>query len=82
MERAKTIYPDRKEPSHQWRPICLRWGPDGLLYTTLGYWLTVIDPKTLNSQAFDETSLIAIGADGHIYYAKGARLFRMKCKGA
>ncbi|MBE3595510.1 MAG: hypothetical protein IMW86_00525 [Hydrogenibacillus sp.] len=82
VERAKTIYPDRKEPSHQWRPICLRWGPDGLLYTTLGHRLTVIDPKTLNSQAFDETSLIAIGADGHIYYAKGARLFRMKCKGA
>jgi outer membrane protein assembly factor BamB len=77
VERARTIHPSNWKLSHYWRPVYLRWASDGRLFTTLGRKLTVIDPETLEAEVWDETSLMTIGLDGYIYYAKGSRLFRL-----
>ncbi len=64
--------------NHLWRPTYLHWGDDGLLYTTVGYNLTVIDPSTLEHKVLDTTALMVIGDDGHLYYTKGSRLARIQ----
>lgn len=62
----------------KFRPIYLRWGQDGLLYTTLARKLIVMDPETLHHEVIEEgpLSIMTLGVDGHIYYGKGSRLFR------
>lgn len=62
----------------KFRPVYLRWGQDGLLYTALGRKLVVVDPHTLDYEIVDhETlSIMTLGRDGHIYYGKGSRLYR------
>lgn len=79
LVKARLIYPSLYQFS-KWRPCFLRWGADGLLYTTLDRKLIVIDPATLEHRAVDEHphGLIAIGPDGHLYYAEGASLKRRK----
>ena len=61
-----------------WRPFYLRWGADGLLYTTIGRRVSVFDTSTM---AYDYLTgyagLATLGSDGDIYYASGSRLMKV-----
>src|SRR5690606_21247178 len=62
--KSRVIYPSNYR-AHVWIPIYLRWGDDGLLYTTLGSHITVIDPKTLAYQTVvKNVNFMALGKDG------------------
>ncbi|RDW20648.1 FIMAH domain-containing protein [Oceanobacillus chungangensis] len=69
--KSKNIYPDVTDYG-RWRPIHIRWGVDGLMYTTLAGKLTVVNPSTLELETLAETELMTIGDDGNIYYADGS----------
>ncbi|WP_052487396.1 OmpL47-type beta-barrel domain-containing protein [Gordoniibacillus kamchatkensis] len=62
-----------------WRPFYLRWGSDGLLYTTIGRQLIAFDPNTLAARQLvnGSVSLMTLGPDGSIYYALDAKLMKM-----
>src|SRR5690606_35758769 len=75
IERSRLIHPIRRDLTHYWRPVHLRWASNGKLFTTLGRQLTVIDPETLESEVWDSSSLMTLH-DGFVYYAKGSKLFR------
>ncbi|MBD2868718.1 FIMAH domain-containing protein [Paenibacillus arenilitoris] len=66
--KSKVIYPGVTDYG-RWRPIQMRWGADGYLYTTLAGQMTVIDPANLDSVALGAAELMTLGEDGHIYYA-------------
>ncbi|MDQ1910273.1 carbohydrate binding domain-containing protein [Paenibacillus sp. GD4] len=76
--KSKVVYPTLYNSS-KYRPFYLKWGQDGLLYTTLGRKLTVVDPASLaTKQLVDGTvNLMALGDDGSVYYALGAKLYRL-----
>lgn len=75
--KSKLIYPSTYAAS-KWRPIFLRWGTDGLLYTTLGRKLTVLDPDSMaHVKVMDNVHLMDIGDDGYVYYASGSHLFKL-----
>ncbi|MEL3970881.1 hypothetical protein AAEO50_01200 [Rossellomorea oryzaecorticis] len=63
----------------QWRPFFVRWDEEGMLYTTIGRKLTVIDPETMMSKQLigDTVNLMDIDDEGNIYYAKGADLMKL-----
>lgn len=74
LKKSKVMYQGASSGS-QWRPYFMRWGEDGLLYTTIGRSLTVFNPETLDSKKLVEsTSLMAIADDGGIFYSQGANL--------
>lgn len=64
----------------KFRPVYLRWGEDGLLYSALGRKLVVMDPDTLEYEIIDEgpLSIMTLGKDGNIYYSQGSQLYRRK----
>ncbi|NYE69517.1 Ig-like domain-containing protein [Microlunatus parietis] len=64
--------------NHLWRPIQLRWAADGLLYTTLGGNLTVVEPRSLKSRTLAATALMTLAANGDVYYADGPDLIRIR----
>ena len=66
---------DRLQP---WRPVQLRWAADGLLYTTLGGKLTVVEPRSLKSRTLAATALMTLAANGDVYYADGPDLIRVR----
>ncbi|MEG9295870.1 hypothetical protein V6B33_05370 [Mangrovibacillus sp. Mu-81] len=63
----------------QWRPFFMRWDEQGMLYTTVGRKLTVIDPETMMSKQLigDTVNLMDVDNEGNIYYAKGADLMKL-----
>ncbi|CAM3612916.1 cohesin domain-containing protein [Marinicrinis lubricantis] len=67
------------ERASSWRPFFMRWGDDGLLYTTIGRQLIAFDPETLASKQLvnEYVHLMTLGEDGSIYYAQGAELMRI-----
>lgn len=72
--KQRNIYPNVSSYG-RWRPIYLRWGDDGLLYTNLAENLIVIDPATLEYLSLGEKSgLMALGSDGNVYFANGPLL--------
>jgi len=72
--KSKEIYPNVVDYG-MWRPIHLRWGTDGLLYTDLYGKLTVVHPETLEYQALGiNTPLFTLGDDNNIYYASSTKL--------
>lgn len=69
--KSKVILPSTYSSS-KWRPHYIRWGKDGLMYTTLSRELVVIDPDNLQYKVFDELNgvdTMALSADGSVYYA-------------
>ncbi|MCY9665956.1 hypothetical protein M5X11_13435 [Paenibacillus alginolyticus] len=76
--KSKVVYPTIYNSS-KYRPFYLKWGQDGLLYTTLGRKLTVVDPATLQTKQLIEgtVNLLALGGDGSVYYTLGAKLYRL-----
>lgn len=76
--KSREVFPTDWKFGHMWRPIQMRWGDDGLLYTTLGRNLTVINPESLDHRVLAEkTELMTLGGDGYIYYAQGTELKRI-----
>ncbi|GIP39854.1 hypothetical protein J31TS4_31340 [Paenibacillus sp. J31TS4] len=75
--KSKNIYPTVTDFG-RWRPVYIRWGSDGLMYTTLAGKLTVIDPSDLDSVALATTSLMTLGNDGNIYYAADTKLMKVE----
>ncbi|WP_221566007.1 hypothetical protein [Alkalihalobacillus sp. TS-13] len=63
----------------QWRPFFIRWDDQGMLYTTAGRKLTVIDPETMASKQLigSTVNLMDLDEEGNIYYASGADLYKM-----
>jgi WD40 repeat protein len=63
----------------QWRPFFMRWDEEGVLYTTVGRKLTVIDPETMMSKQLigNTVNLMDIDKEGNIYYADGADLMKL-----
>ncbi|GAA3732397.1 hypothetical protein GCM10022239_06020 [Leifsonia bigeumensis] len=65
-----------------WREFYLDWGPDGMLYTNIARYVTVIDPATLGYRKLSTgtTHVLALGKTGTIYYGTtgtyGAHLFK------
>ncbi|MGH3729090.1 MAG: hypothetical protein ACRDTU_10090 [Micromonosporaceae bacterium] len=77
--KSREIYPTDWNFGHLWRPVALKFGSDGQLYTTLGTTLTVVDPKKLKYRKLaDEADIMTLGADGHVYYAAGTDLMRLR----
>ncbi|QGQ94031.1 hypothetical protein EHS13_03445 [Paenibacillus psychroresistens] len=76
--KSKLIYPN-VSGGNTWRAFYLRWGKDGLLYTTIARYVTVFDPVTLKSRKLvdAQTNLMDLGMDGSIYYTSGPTLFKL-----
>ncbi|WP_243299396.1 FIMAH domain-containing protein [Bacillus litorisediminis] len=76
--KSAELYPGVQRGS-QWRPFFMRWSDEGLLYTTVGRRLTVIDPETMMSQQLigDTVNLMDLDSEGNIYYAIGENLFKL-----
>ncbi|MGZ9583359.1 hypothetical protein [Paenibacillus marinisediminis] len=76
--KSKVVYPTAYAYS-KWRPICVRWGKNGLLYTTLARRITILDPHTLEHRTFtdDIVGHIAIDAEHRIYFNRSNKLFRL-----
>ncbi|WP_409341997.1 hypothetical protein [Paenibacillus sp. MBLB4367] len=76
--KSKVILPSEYRYS-KWRPIFLRWGPDGLLYTTLGRRLVVVRPETMEHKILNDSVVGNMTLDryGRIYYAQGTELLRL-----
>lgn len=68
---------ENAEIGSMFRPYYLRW-ENGLLYTTIGSQLTVVDPVTVkHKKLLDQTvHLMTIGHDGSIYYVYGSKIFK------
>ncbi|UKS28716.1 hypothetical protein LOZ80_07260 [Paenibacillus sp. HWE-109] len=65
---------DNSSPGNAWRGFYLYFGSDGLLYTTVGRYLTVFDPNDLsrNTKVVNRNvQLMILGANGDIYYTTG-----------
>lgn len=75
--KYRHIYP-QVESYGVWRPIFTHLGRNGLLYSSLGGYLTAIDPDTLEYQTLARTDLFALGNDKYIYYAQGFELYKIK----
>ncbi len=61
------------------RPLYLRWGADGLLYTTAGWNVTVINPDTMNYKVIvNSCSLMTLDPYGDIWYAKGGYFYKIE----
>ncbi|CAM3742071.1 carbohydrate binding domain-containing protein [Marinicrinis lubricantis] len=73
--KSKELYPGTG--NHRWRPAYIRVSDDGMLYTTIGNYISVVDPETLEYRMLDEGSMMDIGNDGMIYYAKGTKLMKV-----
>ncbi|GIP38725.1 hypothetical protein J31TS4_20050 [Paenibacillus sp. J31TS4] len=67
---------------HIWTPVKLQWDQEGILYTTLGGKLVVIDPRTMAHTVIPgtKTNQMALGPDGNIYYNEASMLKRIKVK--
>lgn len=54
------------------RPLYIRWGDDGNLYTTAGWNVSVINPATMEYKTLIKgTSLMTLDHNGNIFYVKG-----------
>ncbi|SDD65306.1 Carbohydrate binding domain-containing protein [Paenibacillus sp. UNCCL117] len=72
--KSKEIYPGVTGYG-MWRPIHLRWGTDGLLYTDLYGKLTIVNPLTMEHRSLGiNTPLFTLGDDGNMYYADSTHL--------
>ncbi|WP_313998023.1 carbohydrate binding domain-containing protein [uncultured Paenibacillus sp.] len=63
----------------KYRPYYIRWGNDGLMYSTIGRKLMAIDPDDLTSRQIipGTVNLMTLAPDGSIYYAVGSKLYKI-----
>jgi hypothetical protein len=64
------LFPNGAKGS-SWRPFYMKWSEDGLLYTTIGRYLVVFDPETLEYKQLVNgyVNLFTIADDGSIFYS-------------
>lgn len=76
--KSKNIHPSVNNYG-QWRPVQVRWGNDGLIYSNLGSILTVINPDTLESRVLAEgvINIFALDRNNELYFAKASRVKRI-----
>ncbi|MBE7014051.1 MAG: copper amine oxidase N-terminal domain-containing protein [Ruminococcaceae bacterium] len=56
------------------RPIYLRWGDNGFLYTTAGWNITVVNPETMEYKILAEKcNVMSLGQNDDIWYAHDAQ---------
>lgn len=61
------------------RPLYIRWGDDGNLYTTATWEVYVVNPETLEFKKIEPNcSLMDIDNDGNVWVGKGNGFFRIK----
>lgn len=64
-----------------WRGFYLYFGNNGLLYTTIGRYLTVFNPADLNSNTKvveKNVQLMVVGMNGELYYTTGGtKLYKL-----
>jgi hypothetical protein len=76
--KTKRLYPEAN-PGSRWRPYYMRWGKDGLLYTSAGRRISVVDPDTMEHRLLTERSdLFCLTSEGALYYTRGSRLYKLK----
>lgn len=63
----------------KYRPYFIRWGKDGLMYTTIGRKLFAVDPEDLNARQLipNTVNLMTLGPDGTIYYTQSSNLYKL-----
>lgn len=80
VDSYKLIYENLPRGSG-WRGFYLYFGNDGLLYTTIGRYLTVFDPADLTqyTKVVDKTvHLMVVGMNGELYYTTGGtKLYKL-----
>lgn len=76
--KSKVVYPTAYQYS-KWRPIYIRWGSNGLLYTTLGRRITVLDPVTLEHWTItdDIVGNMTVDKENRIYFTRGNTMLRI-----
>lgn len=82
LEKNLTVGPTKWGTGHQWRPVYLKFGSDGLLYTTQCSRINVIDTETmecidLSSDMNNTTGTLALDSQDNIYYTSGTEIFRI-----
>lgn len=76
--KSKVIFGSDYVNNSTWRPYYLRWGDDGLLYTTAGRNIVVLNPETMAYDVLKTgVSLAALGDNGNLYYASGSKLMEL-----
>ncbi|MBE7014050.1 MAG: hypothetical protein E7419_02445 [Ruminococcaceae bacterium] len=61
------------------RPVYLKWGDDGLLYTTAGAHLSVINPETMTYKRLTRNvAIMSLDSNGDIWYAKQGNFYKME----
>lgn len=62
-----------------WRPYCMAFDEDGILYSNAGGKLTLVDTETYAVKQYDiPVQTLALGNDGNLYYSQGTKLYRAK----
>ncbi|WP_251413973.1 MULTISPECIES: hypothetical protein [Paenibacillus] len=76
--KSRVFFPSEYKYS-KYRPIYLRWGADGYLYTTLARRLIVVDPVTLEYMQLSDAIVgnMALDHHGRLYYAQNKELYRL-----
>lgn len=75
--KSKTIYGDITNYG-KWRPVYIRWGNDGMIYSTLAGKVTVIDPVSLDHTTLATSPHVTLGDDGNIYYTADTQLMKIE----
>ena len=62
-----------------WRPYCMAFDEDGILYSNAGGKLTLVDTEAYAVKQYDiPVQTLALGNDGNLYYSQGTKLYRAK----
>jgi hypothetical protein len=76
--KSKVLTSMNYDSDSAWRPFYLRWGADGLLYTTIGRKVTVFNTVNMGYTILNGyAGLATLGNDGNIYYASGSKLMML-----
>ena len=76
--KSKVLTSMNYDSDSAWRPFYMRWGADGLLYTTIGRKVTVFNTETMGYDILSGyAGLATLGNDGNIYYASGSKLMML-----
>lgn len=75
--KHKNIYPEIDNYG-MWRPVYIRWGQDGFLYTNIAGRLTVVDPHTLMHKRLGiDSPMIALDSEDNLYFVQATRLKKL-----
>lgn len=67
----------------KYRPYFIRWGNDGLIYSTIGRKVYAINPDTLDAKEVlpgKTINMMTLADNGDLYYIEGTKLFKLPVK--